>query len=62
MNASIKMLNDNTAMAASLATRYGRDGNVLERRGATFACCKTGDGWKIATVIHHSPDNVMQMR
>jgi len=59
--ASIKVLNDNTAMASSLATRYTKDGKELERRGATFACRKTDAGWKIATVIHHSPDNVVQM-
>lgn len=59
--ASIKVLNDNTALAASLATRYGKDGKVSERRGATFACRKTADGWKIANVIHHSPDKIVKM-
>ena len=59
--ASIKVLNDNTAMAASLATRYNKDGSESERRGAAFACRKTAEGWKIATVIHHSPDNVIKM-
>ncbi len=59
--ASIKILNDNTAMASSLAIRYTKDGDELERRGASFACRKTADGWKIATVIHHSPDNVIRM-
>ncbi len=34
--ASIKILNDNTAMASSLATRYTKDGNELERRGLHF--------------------------
>ena len=59
--ASIKILNDNTAMASSLATRYTKDGNELERRGASFLCRNTPNGWKIATVIHHSPDSVIQM-
>ena len=59
--ASIKILNDNTAMASSLAIRYTKDGDELERRGASFACRKTVEGWKIATVIHHSPDNIIQM-
>ena len=59
--ASIKILNDNTAVASGLATRYTKDGNELERRGASFVCRKTLNGWRIATVIHHSPDSVIQM-
>jgi len=58
---SFKVLNDNTAMASSKAVRYTKDGSELERRGATFAVRKTDDGWKIVTLIHHSPDNVIQM-
>ena len=60
--ANIKMLNDNTAMASIKAIRYTKDGLELERRGATFALRKTEDGWKIVTLIHHSPDNVIQMK
>ena len=58
---NIKVLNDDTAMASSMAIRYKEDGSELERRGATFALRKTDAGWKIVTVIHHSPDNVVQM-
>ena len=60
--ANIKVLSDDTAMASSKAIRYTKDGSELERRGATFALRKTGDGWKIVTLIHHSPDNVIQMK
>ena len=60
-NSSIKILNDDTAMVSSLATRFTVEGKELERRGASFVCRKTNDGWKIATVIHHSPDNVIRM-
>ena len=56
--ASIKVLNDNTAIASSKAVRFGKDGSELEQRGATFGVRKTDDGWKIVTLIHHSPDNV----
>jgi ketosteroid isomerase-like protein len=59
--ANVKVLSDNTAMASSRAVRYKKDGSELERRGATFALRKTADGWKIVMVIHHSPDNVIQM-
>ena len=59
--ANIKVVNDNTAMASSKAIRYAKDGSELERRGATFALRKTVDGWKIVTLIHHSPDNVLKM-
>jgi len=59
--ANIKVLNDNTAIASSKAIRYTKDGAELERRGATFALRKTKDGWKIVTLVHHSPDNVVKM-
>ena len=59
--ANIKVLTGDTAIANSLAVRYTKDGSELERRGATFVLRKTGDGWKIVTLIHHSPDNVMKM-
>lgn len=61
VEANIKVLNDNTAMASSRAIRYTEDGSELERRGATFVLRKTDDGWKIVTLIHHSPDNVIKM-
>ncbi len=60
--ASIQVLNDHTAMASGLAVRFKKDGTELERRGAAFAVRKTDDGWKIVTVIHHSPDNVIHMQ
>ena len=59
--ANVKELNDNTALASSRAVRYNTDGSELERRGATFALRKTDAGWKIVTLIHHSPDNVIRM-
>ena len=59
--ANIKVLTGDTAIANSLAVRYTKDGSELERRGATFVLRKTGDGWKIVTLIYHSPDNVMKM-
>jgi len=60
--ASIKVLSDNAAIASGKAIRYTKDGSELERRGATFALHKTDDGWKIVTLIHHSPDNVIRMK
>ena len=60
--ASIQVLNDHTAMASSLAVRFKKDGTELERRGAAFAVRKTEEGWKIVTVIHHSPENVIHMK
>ena len=59
--ANMKVLNDDTAMASARAIRYKQDGSELERRGATFVLRKTDAGWKIVTLIHHSPDNVIQM-
>ena len=59
--ANIKVLNDNTAIASSKAIRYTEDGSELELRGATFVLRKSDGDWKIVTLIHHSPDNVIQM-
>ena len=58
---NVKALNDNTAIASSLAVRYSEDGVELERRGATFVLRKTGGGWKIVSLVHHSLDNVIQL-
>jgi len=58
---NVKALNDNTAIASSLAVRYSEDGAELERRGATFVLRKTGGGWKIVSLVHHSPDSVIQL-
>jgi ketosteroid isomerase-like protein len=58
---NVKALNDNTAIASSLAVRYSKEGAELERRGATFVLRKTTDGWKIVSLVHHSPDNVLQL-
>ncbi len=59
--ANIKVLNDNTAIASSKAIRYTEDGSESERRGATFVLRKSDGDWKIVTLIHHSPDSVIQM-
>ena len=57
---NVKALNENTAIASSLAVRYSEDGAELERRGATFILRKTVGGWKIVSLVHHSPDNVVK--
>jgi ketosteroid isomerase-like protein len=58
---NVKALNDDTAIASSLAVRYSDDGAELERRGATFILRKNAGGWKIVSLVHHSPDNVIQL-
>ena len=58
---NVRALNDNTAIASSLAVRYSEDGVELERRGATFILRKNGGEWKIVSLVHHSPDNVIQL-
>ena len=57
----VRALNDDTAIASSLAVRYSEDGVELERRGATFILRKNGGEWKIVSLVHHSPDNVIQL-
>lgn len=58
---NVRALNDNTAIASSLAVRYSDDGVELERRGATFILRKNCGEWKIVSLVHHSPDNVIQL-
>ena len=58
---NIKVLNEDTAIASSKAIRYTKDGSEMESRGATFSLRKTEDGWKIVSLIHHSPDTVIRM-
>ena len=58
---NVRALKDDTAIASSLAVRYSEDGVELERRGATFILRKNGGEWKIVSLVHHSPDNVIQL-
>ena len=58
---NVRALNDDTAIASSLAVRYSEDGVELERRGATFILRKNCGEWKIVSLVHHSPDNVIQL-
>ena len=58
---NVRALTDDTAIASSLAVRYSEDGVELERRGATFILRKNGGEWKIVSLVHHSPDNVIQL-
>ena len=58
---NVRALNDDTAIASSLAVRYSEDGVELERRGATFILRKNGGERKIVSLVHHSPDNVIQL-
>ena len=57
---NVRAVNDATAIASSSAVRYSEDGVELERRGATFILRKNGGEWKIVSLVHHSPDNVIQ--
>ena len=58
---NVSALNDDTAIASSLAVRYSEDGVELERRGATFILRKNCGEWKIVSLVHLSPDNVIQL-
>ena len=51
----IDVLNDNTAIIGIKAARYAEDGSGLNERHTTFVVRNTDDGWKIVTLIHHSP-------
>ena len=51
----IDVLNDNTAIIGFKTARYAEDGSELAGRHTTFVVRNTEDGWKIVTLIHHSP-------
>jgi hypothetical protein len=57
----IKFLNDNVALASSVAVYYDAGSSELERTGGTYALHKTDRGWKIAVIIVHSPNMLLHL-
>ena len=56
-----KPLNAALAFASGLAVAYRGDGQELERIAATYVLHKTSDDWKIAVLVVHDPDTVVQL-
>ena len=57
----VKQMSPSVAMASGLYVRYKKDGQELERLGATYVLHKTSDGWKIAVLVAHDPGSVLRL-
>ena len=55
-----KSLSATAALAIGVAIRYKLDGAELERVGVTYVLHKAGTHWKIAVLIIHDPEEVVQ--
>ena len=54
-NCAVHPLTDNTALISATFSRLKSDGSILERLGATYTVINDGDNYKIATLIAHAP-------
>ena len=52
-NTKVKLLSDNLATITGTATRYRKDGTILESFDFTYTMRKVSDSWKIIVGIIH---------
>jgi ketosteroid isomerase-like protein len=52
----VERLSPHLAQVSGLAIRYAKDGNELERIGATYTLRKTGDSWHFVTAVAFPAD------
>jgi len=52
----VRLLNEHIALASNIAAHYDEAGQELERTAGTYVLHRGEKGWKIATLIVHSPD------
>ena len=57
----VKPLSATTTLASGVAVRYKADGQELERVGVTYLLHKADSVWKIAVLVAHDTDNVLQL-
>jgi ketosteroid isomerase-like protein len=57
----VKRLSDHAALLSTRVVRYKTDGTELEQFGATYTFRKTDAGWKIAVVVVHDFDTVLEL-
>ena len=57
----IKQLSDHAALLSTKVVRYKTDGTELEQFGATYTFHKTDVGWKIAVVVVHDFDTILEL-
>jgi hypothetical protein len=61
LDMQIKFLDENMALASNTAVYYNAAGEELERAGGTYVLHKTEGLWKIAVILVHSPDLVLNL-
>ena len=58
----VRLLDDHTAIASGVVTRYRADGSVFQRQGVTYGLWRTGQGWKIFLSKTHTPSTALRFR
>lgn len=53
----IHLLSNNMALASNVAVRYNKQGEVVDRVGASYTLSKQDKGWRIAAFAVHPVDN-----
>lgn len=53
----IHLLSNNMALASNVAIRYNKQGEVVDRVGASYTLSKHDKGWRIAAFSVHPVDN-----
>lgn len=53
----IHLLSNNMALASNVAIRYNKQGEVVDRVGASYTLSKQDKGWRIAAFAVHPVDN-----
>ena len=56
----VKQLSATATLASGVAVRYKADGQELERVGVTYLLHKADSRWRIAVVVSHDTDTVVQ--
>jgi len=58
----VRLLDDNTAIASGVVTRYRANGSVFQRQGVTYGLWRTDRGWKIFLSKTHAPTAALHFR
>ncbi|MFY8273299.1 hypothetical protein AAEU32_04150 [Pseudoalteromonas sp. SSDWG2] len=58
---NIRLLDNNIAVATNLAVRYGDNGAIFNKVGATYLLYKTDDHWRIASFAVHEHTGVQTL-
>jgi ketosteroid isomerase-like protein len=60
-NLHVKRLSTASVLASGVAVRSKVDGQELDRVGVTYILHKTNSGWRIAVLVVHDTDSVLEL-